>query len=570
MQERRKNIFQAVAVFLVIAATVFMVIDQTLPPDALPASAAATEFSAERAIEHIKAIANEPRLVGKPGFELARDYVMARLSELGLSPEIQKTRITLPDPLLRYLGWNIEPTQDVENILARMEGSESQNAILLVAHLDSIGGPGASDDANGVAVLLETARALRAGPPLRNTVILLFTAPEETGLHGSAAFILEHPWTRDVKLVINFNAGGLSGPSELTNTSPEYGWLIRELAKADPYAFGSNSSNGVSDSDFNTFKFYGFSGYTFDYARDRRKHTPFDNIQNLNPASIQHQGYHALYLTRHFGNLASLQDPKDPNPIYFNILRLGLIYYPKGWIIPIMMAVTLVFAGVVALGFRRKCLTLPGIGLGALVFAVSLITAPLIVRLLWAVLSSTVPAYQVRYYGHAVNEPILLALFASLAIAVTSTWYALLQRIRKVRLPDLTMGALAILFVAMVFFSIVSPESSSGISWSMLFSLLAAGYWFSSMKKDSDTFSTAQILVLLAAAIVAIVLLVPGVYMAFTGSDTNDLFMPMAVLVVVAGLLVPLFQIVAKPGKWWLPVAAGFSAMVLLGVAILG
>jgi acetylornithine deacetylase/succinyl-diaminopimelate desuccinylase-like protein len=198
MQERRKNIFQAVAVFLVIAATVFMVIDQTLPPDALPASAVATEFSAERAIEHIKAIANGPRLVGKPGFELARDYVIGRLSQLGLSPETQKTRITLPEPLLRYLGWNIEPTQDVENILARMEGSDSQNAILLVAHLDSIGGPGASDDANGVAVLLETARALRAGPPLRNTIILLFTAPEETGLHGSAAFILKHPWIKDV------------------------------------------------------------------------------------------------------------------------------------------------------------------------------------------------------------------------------------------------------------------------------------------------------------------------------------------------------------------------------------
>jgi hypothetical protein len=570
MQEKRKNIFQAVAVLLVIAATVFMVIDQTLPPDALPASAVATEFSAERAIEHIKAIAKQPRLVGKPGFEVARDYVMTKLSEMELSHEIQKTRITLPEPLLWYLGWDIQPTQDVENILARLEGSETQNAILLVAHLDSIGGPGASDDANGVAVLLETARALRAGPPLRNTVILLFTAPEETGLHGSAAFILKHPWIKDVKLVINFDAGGLSGPSELTNTSPNYGWLIRELAKSDPYAFGSNSSNGASDSDFNVFKFYGFSGYSFDYARDRRKHTPFDNIQNLNPASIQHQGYHALYLTRHFGNLASLQDPKDPNPIYFNILRLGLIYYPLGWIITIMMMVSLIFAGVVALGFRRKCLTVSGIGLGALVFAVSLITAPLIVRLLWAVLSSTVPAYQVRYYGHAVNEPLLLALFASVVIAVTSAWYALFQRIRKVRLPDLTMGALAILFVAMVFYSIISPESSSGIGWSMVFSLLAAGYWFSSMKKNSDSFSTLQILVLLAAAIVAIVLLVPGVYMSFTGSDTDDLFMPIAVLVVLAGLLVPPLHIITKPKKWWLPVMAGFTAIVLLGVAILG
>jgi hypothetical protein len=567
MREFRKDLLPVVVVFLAIVATIFVAIDQTLPPHALPASAAPSEFSAGRAIEHIRVIAQKPRLVGEPGFESARDYLMAKLGGLGLSPEIQKTRITLPNPLLKYFGWDIDPTRNVENILARIIGSESPDAILLVAHLDSTGGPGASDDASGVAILLETARALRAGRPLKNTVIFLFTAPEETGLHGSAAFILEHPWIKDVKLVINFDAGGLAGPSELTNTSPQNGWLIQQLGKADRYALAVSDS-GVGDSDFNTFKFYGFSGYAFDFARDRRKHTLFDNIGNLNPPSLQHQGYNALSLARYFGNLDSLEDPRQPNPVFFNILRLGLIQYPRGWGLALTVVCTLAFASVMVLGFRKKWLTPFGLGLGAFVFAVSLGAAPLIVRVLWAVLSKTVPAYGVRYYGHAVNEPLLLALFASVALAVTSTCYALLQVVRKVHWPDLTMGALAVLSVY-VALSIVSPESNYRLTWSLLFTLLASGFWFASSKRDVNAPSLVAILGLLLAGVISIVLLVPGIYMSFTGSNTDDLFMSILALVGLFGLLVTPLYIIIRPYKWFLPVAAGLSTIVLLGVAIL-
>jgi Zn-dependent M28 family amino/carboxypeptidase len=188
----KQGIIQAIVVFIALTIAVIVAIDQTLPPKALPASVSATEFSAERAIEHIKVIAQEPRLIGNPGFDNAREYVMGELTALGLSPEIQRTTHTYA----------------VENIIARIEGTETKDAILLVAHLDSVtGSPGATDDGVGVAALLETARALRADPPLRNSVMLLFTGPEETGGTGALAFITEHPWIEDVKLVINFDSG---------------------------------------------------------------------------------------------------------------------------------------------------------------------------------------------------------------------------------------------------------------------------------------------------------------------------------------------------------------------------
>jgi hypothetical protein len=545
----KQHIIQAIVVFVVIATAVFVAIDQTLPPDALPASAPATKFSAERAIEHIKVIAQEPRYAG-PGFGHARDYVMSELTTLGLTPEIQSATM-------------------VENIITRIVGTESQEAILLVAHLDTVrGSPGATDDGNGVAVLLETARALQAGPPLRNSVILLFTDQEESGLEGAVAFIKEHPWVEDVKLVINFDAGGLSGPSALTNTSPDNGWLIREAARADPYIYAS-SAFGQGSSDFNAFKSFGFSGYAFDYTWDRRIHTPLDNLENLNPDSIQHQGYHALSLARHFGNLDSLEDQKDPNPVYFSVLRLGFVRYPATWVIPISLIVVLVFAGVVALGFRRQALTLSGIGLGALVLVISLTTAPLLVRALWSLLAKA-PTYQVTYLGHTVNESLLMTLFASITIALTITWYALIQKIRQVSTPDLTIGAFALLAVSIVGFAIVMPEGSYLSAWSGLFGFLAVGYWFYSIRDDRESSSMGQVVLLILAAFVAIALMLPTYIADFMTSEANDWVLSIVIMVLLSGMLVPQLHIITRPNKWWLPVAAWIVAAILLVAALLG
>src|SRR5690606_41038472 len=51
------------------------------------------------------------------------------------------------------------------------------------------------DDLAGVAAILEAARALLAGAPTANPVVLLFTDGEEAGLLGARAF-LGHPLDR--------------------------------------------------------------------------------------------------------------------------------------------------------------------------------------------------------------------------------------------------------------------------------------------------------------------------------------------------------------------------------------
>ncbi|MEY2578989.1 MAG: hypothetical protein QOI49_1813 [Verrucomicrobiota bacterium] len=186
------------------------------PPDPAPATAAATAFSAARAMQHVEAIARAPRPIGSANHAAARDYIVRQLRAFGFEPEIQKTTAVNSTAAPLFLAGTIE------NIVARQRGTGDGRAVVLVAHYDSVStGPGANDDAVAVATLLETARALTAGPQLRNDVLFLFTDGEETGLLGARAFVTEHPWAKQVEIALNFEARGNGGPSVMFETSPQ-------------------------------------------------------------------------------------------------------------------------------------------------------------------------------------------------------------------------------------------------------------------------------------------------------------------------------------------------------------
>src|SRR5271169_3164893 len=170
--------------FIFILFLAIIAVSYILPPAVVPASAPATDFSAERAIEHLKVIAREPHPTGSIANTRVRDYIVKQLRFLGLKPEVQKSASTTP--------WDIGGAPygagTVENVIARLPGTNSTGALLLMAHYDSVAtGPGASDNASGVATLLETLRALRGGSSLRNDVIFEFTDGEEDGGLGSQA-----------------------------------------------------------------------------------------------------------------------------------------------------------------------------------------------------------------------------------------------------------------------------------------------------------------------------------------------------------------------------------------------
>jgi hypothetical protein len=289
--------------FLVTLASLTTYLSQQ-PPNSLPISAPLAEFSAERAFRHVEAIAREPRPVGTAAHVQARTYIMRELQALGLSPHIQETIVVDP---ISAAGPKMVVAGTVRNVIARLAGTSGNKAILLISHYDSVAtGPGASDDGSGVATLLETTRALKAGPPLKNDLILLFTDGEEVGLLGAKAFVEAHSWAKEVGLALNFDTGGDTGIVYTYETSPGNARLIKEYAKAVPYPATSSMmyevySSMPNESDFTPLKHAGIPILNFAHLGGKfRYHTITDNPDNLDRRTLQHQGSYAMNLIRRF------------------------------------------------------------------------------------------------------------------------------------------------------------------------------------------------------------------------------------------------------------------------------
>ena len=86
------------------------------------------------------------------------------------------------------------------NLVAEIPGSDkAQEVVMLGAHLDSWhAATGATDNAAGVAVMLEVMRVLRAlDVRPRRTIRLALWSGEEQGLRGSAAYVAQHFGTEE-------------------------------------------------------------------------------------------------------------------------------------------------------------------------------------------------------------------------------------------------------------------------------------------------------------------------------------------------------------------------------------
>src|SRR5689334_15611765 len=92
------------------------------PPAPLAAGVPAAQFSAERALKHVEAIAAAPHPVGSAGHIEVENYITTTLRQIGLTPQVQKATgrdrwIDMPMPL--------------ENIVADLKGSTPGKSVLL-------------------------------------------------------------------------------------------------------------------------------------------------------------------------------------------------------------------------------------------------------------------------------------------------------------------------------------------------------------------------------------------------------------------------------------------------------
>ncbi len=344
------RIFALVGVLLA-AFAIFYLATATPPPRS--ADAPATTFSAKRAMVDIAVMAKVPHPVGSPANGDVRDYLLDRMTALGLSPRVARSESlrvrAIQDAV--YAG-----DADVENVVGVLAGSDrSRPALALMAHYDSVpGSPGAADDITGVADVLEIVRAIKAqGVPARDVVVAI-TDGEEAGLLGAQAFFDADALASHVGFVINLESRGGGGRAAMFETGADNGAVIDLFARTAK----SPDANALTayvykllpnDTDFSVARArnipglnYAFIGRQFDY------HSPSSTVAALDQGSVQQMGDQALGTARALAFSPTLPK-RAPDAVYSDVFGLSVIAYPTwgGWIV---LAAAL---GLMAIGHAR-------------------------------------------------------------------------------------------------------------------------------------------------------------------------------------------------------------------------
>lgn len=513
-------------------------------PAALPADAPATEFSAERAMAHVRKVASQPHAMGTPGHAEVRRYLFKQMEMLGLQPEVQEEVVVNQVGEASHVGY-------VYNLLGRLKGAQpGGKAVLVMAHYDSQPNtPGAGDDASGIAAMLETARALQLGEPLQHDVIFLMTDGEEYGLYGAKAF-LQHPWAQEVGVVINVEARGNAGPSMTFEISPENGWIVEQFAEAAPYPFASSMMYEVyrnlpNNTDFTVFRDAGYTGVNSAFIDGFvHYHKMTDSPENLSRNSLQHHGSNMLALVRHLGN-TSLDNTKAQDKIFFNPAGSWLVQYPAGLnILWAILTVALLLACIVV-GLRKKAFSVLQLLGGFLGF---LLVAGIVAGLSFPITGFVTGMLP---YSHGINGVyseahfFMAYLLLALGLQLLLSWLLL----RWMSVFALAMGVCLLWFALMVAALILVPAAAYLFMFPLLFCLAALLILFLRELHQQPVGWTFA-LVLLAGIAPAIFMLMPLVRFLFV---VFALQMPVAMigmLLLLAGLAIPLLMTIERSFGW--------------------
>lgn len=441
---------------------------------------------------------------------------------------------------------------------------------MLVAHYDSVAaGPGAGDDAAAVAAVLETVRALRDRPPLRNDLVVLLTDGEEDGLLGAQAFARDDPLRGRPAVFLNWEARGVSGPSLMFQTSPGNAALVAAFAAAAPHPAGDSSMAETykflpNDTDLSEFLDVGRPGMNFAFTKGAaRYHTPGDSPANLSAASVQHHGSSMLGLAVELGGTDLA--PFDPaisgaepagDATYFPFLG-GFVTYPETLVVPIAVLGLLAVAAAVLVARRRGLITLPRWLAGAASLPIPIVLAALLGHGLWTVLVALRPAYG---DGRGFLQRPLLAELAVLALVglALAVWGLVLRH--RVGAWSLGLGAAMWLAVLGVLTAVLVPGMS------FLFALPALGLGAGALAATAVG-GAARPVMLAISAVPLVVLVAPFVLGLFDAGGISAAALPAGVAVLLGA---PLAVVVAGLSvRWPATLVPLVAAVVLAGAGLL-
>jgi hypothetical protein len=528
----RSALLVLAALLLVLAAA----LHSLATPAAQPATAATADFSAARAMDHLRHIAAAPHPIGTAAHAQVLAYLQQQVTALGYQSEVQSG--------LAFWRGDRNIAGQVSNLVLRIPGTRTGKALLLSAHYDSAPfSPGAADNGAGVASVLETLRALKTGAPLQNDLVVVFTDGEEAGLLGAELFAHGHRWARDIGMVLNFDFRGNRGPFWMFQTSPGNGALIDGWATALDRPLGNALMAELykvmpNDTDFTVYQASGMAGLNFAAIEGHAAyHTPLDNVDRIDPGSIQHEGASMLAATRHFGN-TPLAGLRAHDRIYFNLPGAGIVRYTlaTGWLL--CAALLLAFGAVVVLAIKGGHARAGRI---LLAFPVFLVTCALIAaacQLLWMAICMVHPTHQLILQGMPYNGAWYVAAFCALSLGL----YAWLQGAvaRWLRPAERALGAMLCAPLLAVAAGVLMPGASFLFVWPALPMLGALAWQWSGQRAPQPWLPG-------LAAVPGILIVAPILHLVFFGLTFYVLPVAIVVLVIFLGMATPLVQALRQP-----------------------
>ena len=502
---------------------------------------ALAEFSTERALNQVEIIAHKPHYVGTTNHELVANYLKLELNRIGVETSVQEG-FTLNEKGLLVKS---------KNILARIPGTNSSKALLLLSHYDSAPhsfSKGASDDASGVATILEGVRAfLYAKQPHKNDIIILFSDAEELGLNGAALFVNKHPWAKEVGLVINFEARGSSGPSYMlmeTNKGNEA--LVREFSNAKAKYPVSNSlmysiyKMLPNDTDLTVFREQGnIQGFNFAFIDGHYNyHTQQDDVRHLSKTTLAHQGTYLMPLLKYFSNIDLNSTQTTQDNVYFSV-PFAFINYPFTWVFPMTVIALGLLIVFIFIGKVKRVITFREIIRGFVPLLGSVLIAGLVTFLGWKILLQAYPQYSDLLNGFTYNGHAYIGAFVMLTMAICFAFY---HHFSEAKITMNHFVAPLLLWIVINGFLANSLTGAGFLIIPVYFGIILFGIFVITQHYSLG--------LNLLFSIPAIVIIAPFIVMFPIGLGLKILYGSAVLTVLLFVLLLPIFGVFARKGAW--------------------
>jgi len=536
----KKNYFPLIA-FLFISGIIFWIYYSMMPKNADEKNVALSQFSTQRALDHVAILSKSPHYIGSKNHKTIANYLENEFQKLGIE--------TKPEEGFTLTEWgNLTKSR---NILGRIKGTNNSKALLLLSHYDSAPhskSKGASDDASGIATILEGLRAfLHNKTPHENDIIVLFSDAEELGLNGAALFVTQNQWASEVGLALNFEARGTSGPSymlmEVNKGNTE---MVESFSDAKVDFVNSNSlmysiyKMLPNDTDLTVFREQKqIHGFNFAFIDNHfNYHTEQDDLQHMDKSALAHQGSYLMPLLNYYSNKDLKNTNSEEDNIYFNT-PFCFVNYPFSWIFPMLGIAIVLFFGMLFVGFGKRILDLKTVGNGFLLFFITLVAIGAFTFFAWKIILMLYPQYNDILQGFTYNGHAYIYGFMAFTLSVCFFVY------RKFSTENQNMNfVVAPIFIWILINAGVAIflKGAGFFIIPILASLIGFGY-FTVTQKTNNVLN-------LILTIPSLIIFVPFITTLPIGLGLKLLFASSILVVLVFGLLIPVFGDFHKKGNW--------------------